>query len=490
MNISKRTLILLILNMILPALLGNEYIFSVIGISKLDKLIYFLVPALYFGSFLLDAFKSKEFKFKIDILTVLLFSLIVAVGLSIIFGINITFNSFTNLIYLCYIVGYIYTIRAYKFEKDDIKKIIISSLATYLFISIFGILQYIFRFGLIYNGITKYPGAIGRIVSTMATSTHLDKYLVYNMLFLLYFIWKDENKKNKVIYCISLFIGVIALAFTYSRTGTICYYIAAFVFIVFFLIKKSYLKSIIVFASIIILYLIPGQNSIVSSTASYANNMIDSILEKTKLDFLSPVSNAIFDMFIIDKDNEKEEAEKPSTEKPSTENPAGNTGNSDSSGSNNSSGNNSNSEDDKFDYEGDLSNASRDMFDNIAKKLIKKYTVFGIGIGNYNQIVKEQNFSDYIDIKLNPNTEYRYSHNMTLYMFVETGAIGVALLLSILVYLFVQMIKNKNIFIGIVFTFVFILTSLYEPIIFMRDLAPMFIIMYTFLSKKSYDSNL
>lgn len=470
MNISKRSLILLILNMVLPPLLGNEYIFNLVGVNKLDKLIYFSIPLFYFLSFLIDAIKSKDFKFKVDILTILSALFIVALGLSILFGINISFNSFTNLIYLCYIVGYIYTIRAYKFEKSDIKKIVIPCLITYLFISIFGILQYLFRFGLIYNGITKYPGAIGRIVSTMATSTHLDKYLVYNILFLLYFLSKDS--KHKIIYYLSIFIGVIALAFTYSRTGTICYYLAAFAFIIYYLVRKNIVSSVVILASIVMLYFIPGQNSIVSSTASYANNKVDSILEKTKLDFLSPISNTIFNLFIV---------EKPTT--PQTK--PGNNSNT----TNNSSNNNITNNDNDFDYEGDLSNASRDMFDNIAKKLIKKYTISGIGIGNYNYIVKNQSYSNYIDIKLNPNTEYRYSHNMSLYMFVEVGAIGLSLFLSILIYLFIQIIKSKNIFIGLVFTFVFILTSLYEPIIFMRDLAPIFIIMYTFLGKKSYDSN-
>lgn len=466
MNISKRSLKLLILCMIIPVLLGNDTLFSSIGITKLIKLIYFAVPAIYIISFLLDCKKNK-FKFKFDILSILCLIFIAACTISIPFGINISFNSFTNLVYMFYIISFIYSIHIYNFEKNDIDNILKWMIITLLTVSIIGIIQYIFRIDLLDIGIKKYPGAIGRIYSTMSNATHLDKYLLYNLVIVLYLMYK--NKKNNIIYYIAVVLATIALAFTYSRTGIICYYMASLLFDGLYILKKNYKSFAFILAVLVMLYFIPGQNSIINSTVNYATIKANSIITKLKPKEVKPATPA-------------------PQNKPSNNGNSGNTTPTPAPTPTPTPAPTPNKNENKNEL--DASNSSRESFNNIAIAFIKKYTVSGIGIGNYNYVVKNQNFNDYIDLKLSKTNEYRYTHNMFLYMFVETGIISVLSFVSILIYEFIQMIKNKNTLIALVFVGMFILTSLFEPIVFMRDVAPMFIIMYSLLTKKSYDSNL
>lgn len=218
MKIGKRSLILLMILLIICPLLGNSAPFGIASLQKVEKALLFSLPIFYFLSFLIDCIKNK-YKPKIDIFLILLLVFGFSLLLSMIFGINKNFNVITNLINYLYIIGFIYTIHVYDFSKEDLNKLLISIMISFALISIIGIIQYIFKIDVITRGIQKYPGATGRITSTMSNATILDKYLAFNLILFLYLLINNKNKLKTFLFIILLFIGCIALAFTYSRTG-------------------------------------------------------------------------------------------------------------------------------------------------------------------------------------------------------------------------------------------------------------------------------
>lgn len=437
MKISKRSLILLVLSIIIPPLLGKYNLF---GLALLNKLILFGLPALYFLSFIIDIIKNKAYKevFKIRNLTILIIFFIISLTLSIIFGINFNFNVITNYISYLYLIGYIYTIYLYKFEENDLKILFKAIITIFTIVSILGILQYIFKIDLIKRGIYKYPGAIGRITSVMSISTILDKYLTLNLLLLMYVSLKLKKFNWKL--ALLMILGVIALALTYSRTGILCFYFVAFIFIIIYLWKKQFINLIIVLVMLITLYLIPGQNHLLSSTVYYVNETINSVWEKTHLEFLSPINDSIANIFIIKDD----------------------------------------------DLGKDASLDSRDSYMYIAKALIKEYPLTGIGIGNYNYIYKYQNVKDYLENDKDIIEPYLYPHNLYYHFTAETGLLGFISLFLILITILILAIRNKQ-WIAILFFFIFILVNTMESILYMKDIAIWFIIVYSLFMKKSYD---
>lgn len=442
MKISKRSLILLILNIIICPLLGNTNLINLNGLEIINKLCLFLLPALYFLSFIYDLYQNKFKVLKLNLLTVFILLLIISLIVSIICGINLNFNVFTNLICFIYIVLFIYSIHLYEFDQNNLKRIVKSIIFGFMLVSIIGIIQYIFNINLIERGIQKYPGAIGRITSTMSNATILDKYLTFNILIVLYLIYKVRKFNWKL--ALIFFIGIIALTFTYSRSGIICFYLTIFIFTILFIYKKQFTNLLIILGSLLILYLIPGQKYLLSSTVNYVNNTINEVYDKLNIEFLSPINNTIANIFIIDNHIEEE----------------------------------------------DDSINSRNYYMRIAKKIINEYPLTGIGVGNYNYIYKNQNINDYLNNKIDLKIEYLYPHNLYYHLTAETGIVSLVLLFNILIYILIQTYKKKNFIIGLLFLIIFLLFNTTESLLYMKDIAFWIIIIYSLLMKKSYESSL
>ena len=440
MKITKRSLILLMLNIIICPLLGNTNLININGLEIINKLLLFSLPAIYFISFIYDLYKNKFKNLKLDLLTILIIILVISLILSIIFGININFNVFTNFLCYIYILGFIYTIHIYKLSKSDYLNLLKSIIFIFTVVSIIGIIQYIFNINLIERGIQKYPGAIGRITSTMSNATILDKYLTFNILIIIYLMFKTKKFTLKLM--LILFTGITALAFTYSRSGTICFYFIVFIFVILFICKKQFANLIVILLSLVILYLIPGQKYILSSTVNYVNNTINNIYDKLNIEFLSPINNSIANIFII-----KEQIE-----------------------------------------DDDDSINSRNYYMSIAKEVIKEYPLTGIGIGNYNYIYKNQNVNDYLKDDIDLKIEYLYPHNLYYHYTAETGIISLILLFTILIYILIKSHRKNNLIIGTLFFIIFCLFNTTESLLYMKDIAFWIIITYSLLMKKSYES--
>lgn len=465
MSISKRSLILLMVNIILPPLLGNNNLFG-LNIEMINKFILFLIPILYFGSFFYDCWKYK--KIKIDLLFVFLALTALSMIISIIFAINFNFNLVTNFVTFMYILGFIYSIHMYEFTKEDYKKIIISIIAVFLIVSIVGIIHYIFKIDLIDRGIQKYPGALGRIKSTMSIATILDKYLTLNLLIMLYLIYKNAPYKT-LLYVISI-IGVFALAFTFSRTGIFCFYVIAFIFIIICSFSRKFLNAALILILVVILYLIPGQKYILSSVANYGNNVLNSVYDKFDIKFLNSITNSIANWFIINEENKLQSPTKPL----------------DNNNNNNDDDEPSNNEITKpnTNINRDDSASSRDAYKSVAKAIIKEYPLTGIGIGNYNYIYKNQNINNYLKDDINLNVEYLYPHNLYLHFGAEVGIIGLLMLFATFIVMVLIGFKNKHFLLPVLFFISFCLFNLTESILYMKDIAFWIIIVFALIIKK------
>ena len=464
MKLSKLSLFFLILNIVIPPLLGSGRMFG-IEYGVISKLVLFLLPALYFISFLIDCFKNK--KFKIDLFSVFLTIVAVSLILSIVFGITINFNTFTNLLTFLYLLGFIYSIHIYEFEKKDFQRIILAIISIFVLVSILGIIQYIFQLNLVERGILKYPGAIGRINSTMSIATILDKYLALNLLILMYMIYKTPSKRW-ILYPIIL-LGVFALAFTYSRTGIFCFYITACIFIIFYLCKKQFINSLILLLTIAILYLIPGQKYIVSSVASYANNTFNTIFEKMDVDFLKPITNTIANWFIIE------------TTSSDSENNEDQDDLIDDNIDNNPTENEPTFQDDSI--------SSRSIYILVAKSIMNEYPLTGIGIGNYNFLYKHQNVNDYLENDLDLQITYLYPHNLYVHYGAEVGYVGLFLLCLTFIFILCMCIKNKNVLLPLLFFGSFALFNFVESTLYMKDIAFWIVIVFVLMSKKNSFNN-
>ena len=467
MKIRKKSLIFLLLIIIICPLLGNQTPLGLSDIEKYEKILLFTLPIPYFIFFCIDCKKNK-YNIKFDLYTLILIACCMSLFISIIFSINKNFNVITNCVSYLYIFGFLYTIHVYEFSKEDIKKIIYAIITSFTIIALIGIMQYIFKIDVITRGIQKYPGSIGRISSTMSNATILDKYLAFNLILFLYIILKD-TKYTKFIIPL-LLIGTIAIAFTYSRTGIFIYYLVLILFILIYLIKKQFVNAIISIILIILLYNLPGQNYLLSSTISYANTSANEIMEKLHIDFLSPINNTVAKLLIIEpkKDNQN------NTTKNNTQEQKEQTLES--------------IEEYYTNY--DHSNISRSYYKDVAKAIIKEYPIMGIGIGNYNYIYKNQNINDYLKNKIDINNKYLYPHDQYLHYGAETGLLGLSLLLVSIISVTILSIKNNRLLIALLFLISFMIFSMTESVLYMKDIAYWFIIIYSLLIKKGYESKL
>ena len=213
------------------------------------------------------------------------------------------------------------------------------------------------------------------------------------------------------------------------------------VFALFFIFKKQFINTLVILLSLVVLYLLPGQKYLLSSTVIYVNDTINEIYEKLNITFLSPINNTIANWFIID---------------------------------------GTDASDDSLN--------SRDYYMEVAKRVMLEYPYSGVGVGNYNYLYKHQNVNDYLENDLDLKIEYLYPHNLYYHYGAECGIISLILLIGLFITIMIKSIKNHNIIISILFLFIFLLFNTTESLLYMKDIAFFSIIVYSLMMKKSYES--
>lgn len=474
MKLTKKTFYTLLLTIIVLPLLGNETLNGYLHINPIVTILNYLIPGLLCVFIIFDRIKQKKCpKLEFDLFSTILFWIILIV--SFIFSISHQIFNFSNLFKFGCMTFILYNLKDFEFETKEKKLICYTIIGTAAFISILGIIQYFFQISLNTSGIEKYIGALGRINSTTYIATLLDKYLALNIFLVLLFMYHKWT--NFYISVGALLLYVLALAFTFSRTGLLIYIFLAIIFLILFLLKKQFINSLVIIVLTVGMYFIPGENFVYSSLAKYLIGVGESISEKVNISFIDTTINTMLSPFVIDiyeyygkePDNTQPET-KPQTEnnkKPTT------------------------LDDDieeEFDPQlvgnVDYSLSSRSYYKDIAKHLIKEHWQLGIGIGSYTHIYNNQNVNDYLE-NANFTSYFRYPHNMYYQLGAEIGLFGMILFfLNIIYMLFRNAIKSKTLM-PIILLISVLLVCYTESIFYMKDVAYFTIIIIGLLSNKT-----
>lgn len=446
MKINKYTFWLLLANIVVLPILGNENINNFLHINTLATLINYLLPFLL-SLFLYYDYRKNHIKFKLNFSNLLsiVFSLILL--LSWIFSITnatYTVSNFFKFFVFIYILNILPNI-----ELNDKKTKIInySIIGLLILTSTLGIIQYIFKISLNLNGIEKYIGALGRVNSTFYIATIFDKYLIINILYCLFLFYNKSI--NKLVFILTFLVANLALIFTFSRTALICLISIYFILIIYFLIKKNYLPVTLILLVIIGGYFVPGQDYLYSSTASYFKNLTNKVTDNLGIEELAKIPNSILNLFI--KDVENSESEQPVDIQLT----------------------------DNVDY----SINSRNYFGNVAKNVMISNPILGIGIGSYNYIYEEQNALNYINDKtFDTSSRYLYPHNMYYHLGAEIGIFGMIIFFILIAY---YLIKTKNIFSWLLLLLI-LLSSYSESIFYMKDISYFIIILVALFANKNF----
>lgn len=454
MKLTKKTFIMMLLSIIILPLLGNETLNNFLHINLIVTLLNYLIPGLLCVFLLFDMYKQKKWpKFEINSVATVLFWIVII--LSFIFAISHKIFNCSNLFKFGCMTFILYSLKDIKFEDKQKKGILYTILAASAFISLIGIGQYIFQINLNTSGIEKYIGALGRINSTTYIATILDKYMALNIFLVLVFIYKKWT--NKYINYIVLVLNILALSFTFSRTGLLIYLFLVVMFLIIFLFRKRFINALLILLLTIGMYFISGQNFVYSSLARYFIGIGDSISEKINLDFVSDATKFVLNPFVIDVyDYLGDEALDDDVEV-----------------------------DEQLTTDVDYSLSSRSYYKKIATSLMKEHWELGIGIGSYTHIFNNQNVNDYL--VGNPYLEYfRYPHNMYLQLGAEVGIVGMILFFfNIIFMLLKRTFKSKSVFPFILIVCV-LLVCYTESIFYMKDIAYFTILLIALFANKYF----
>lgn len=462
MKLNKKTFILLIMNIIILPLLGNENLLKNLHIQSIATVIYYILPGILFILLAINYiknFKNRK-KTKIEIFEIILFTMFwIFLSFSFIFSIVKEIYTVSNFIKLTLCMFFVLLIP--KLEITDKQKKIIdySIISLLIYTSILGIFQYIFKFDITTAGVEKYPGAIGRVKSTFYIATIFDKYLLVSLLYSIYLLFK--KRINIIINIIAFILGNIALIFTFCRSSLIIILAIYFILFIYFIIKKKYIISTLIVLTLIITYFIPGQKFLYSSVANYFKNFTTTISEKTNITLISNISNLVLDRFII-----KIEEDKLNNNK------------------NNSKDNDDQDIDIQLKENIDYSLESRSYFKKIGTYIIKSNPILGIGVGSYTYIYENQNATKYIKSKYVIDEEkiYMYPHNMYIQLAAEIGIIASILFFLIII---VVLLRTKNIFCYLLLLTV-LLSCYSESIFYMKDVAYFTIFIIGLFCNKSF----
>ncbi len=433
MNISKRSLNIIVLSIyVITLLCGAGALISNDTIEFVRKILMFTLPTLMNASMLIDQkgnfSKIKDYKGYLILIILNLTWYIV----TIIFGINIGGQSLTGFINFTNIILLVFFITHVNIEEENKKKIINAFIYSALICSVYGILQYIFKFDLNTFSNDKYPGIHGRVPSTFFLPTLYDKYACIMFALVSYLTLKEDKLLYKILYVI---IG-INVVLTFSRGGFIALIIVVLVHIIKTIMLKKWTNLILPLLLAIISFLIPGFVYLFQNTANY-----------------------VYDKLHIPSNFRISLVEEVSDDSVST------------------------------DPEDDMSISFRNYYKGIGKQIIKEYPVLGIGLNNYSYIYNNQNVTLYIEDTsvLEEDLPYMYPHSGFVQMGAETGYVGLVLIFIYIIYIcydYIRYSDNKFKYFPLLILVLFFLGNYTESLIQNKQYMYIFIIFYGLFSNR------
>ena len=418
---------------------------------------------------------------KIFIIVYLLFLFFMVFGFSKSISKMLFFYTYAKFIVLGILV---FVLSKYKFEKKKVNNMCEGLFYSSLIVSIIGIVQYILDINLNYNGIYKYIGSKGRVISTFFNPIYLGIFLLFIIILLLYKISTTDEKKATIKYFTIMFVDMITLLLTYTRTVAVLLAVTVVLYILFSLlnIRKSnnnICKYLIVFICLIVnIYAIPGVKYLYSSTVV---NFLPYKVSYKLLNFTNNYMLTNFDLSIYGFDklentgNKQEESNNNTNENEKNEDSNSNVEENNKDSNSNVEENNKDSNSNVEENITDASINTRNAFKTSANRVISDNKLTGVGLGNYEEYVMH-NKDKYIIGK------FGYPHNSFLHITAEcgviTGTILYIMIFAVIVYSLVKVILNrgKEMFaVFIIWINVFIL-AMYESLFYDTQLCPLLLI--------------
>lgn len=356
--------------------------------------------------------------------------------------------------YICYGIFIVLLIK-YPFDKKQLNFLTNLLLYSGLIAILYSFAQYIFDINLTTNGIYKYPGAIGRVDANFYNPNYFAIFLLGIIILCFYKITTSTLLKERVMYLIEIFLSIIAIFLTFTRSVyllLIIVLISTFILSLFKQNKKYFLFCIspILFL-ICLLYVIPGAKYV------YSSSLIQLLPNNYSINFVKFTNKFLFAN--IDLDLYLVEDKKEGT---------------------------------KYKIIDDASLNSRNSFKKIIKRVIEDYPLTGVGMGNYEKFVLANKdkyiFNDEI---------FGYPHNSLLHLQVEAGSICIfifgVILVGAILWFFIKRIIIKKvgyIFLFILWSSLLVLTQ-FESFFYDTQLFPLLLIVTAFIIKslKKDESN-
>ena len=181
-----------------------------------------------------------------------------------------------------------------KLNKEQYLKIIKYALIAITLTAILGIVQYLFELDLNYNGVEKYEGIKGRIISTFFNPIYYGIFINFVFIFILYLKNKKvfNNKALNILLTILPFVMFINFILTFTRSILLVF--VGSIFIILLLCPKIILKPLSIITICVCLsmyFIIPGAKDVFKSTVYYG-------LEITKINQLYSYTMSQYQMFI------------------------------------------------------------------------------------------------------------------------------------------------------------------------------------------------
>lgn len=440
MNITKRSENLIIISLYLITLfLGVSTFFNITFIDRIRYALIVILPGLISLSILFDNIKNLKILLKHKVPLVLYILTIIWLFLTFIFGIKSGIDSIKGFIHFGVLLTLILILFNSELDESLLKRIKKHIFISFAIASFLGILQYITQYNLNTFNNDKYPGILGRINSTFYIATTFDKYICLIFPLITYELLNDKDNKY---YKFLLVLSMLAITFTFSRSGQLIYLVMSFVFFVTTLFKKQFKNSILIVVVIICMILIPGAKYSIQSALDYAYETVHlpKVLRVSLLEILGSDIEQVEPGLCADED-----------------------------------------------CVGDLEGSAffRNYYKSVGKAFIKEYPIFGVGIGNATYLYENQNAKDYLKDKdvISDKYPYMYPHDCYIQLTEETGYIGITLILSYilsLAFIKLKSRKNKNdIYLILLILFALALSNITEGLFYSKQIIYLFAIFYS-----------
>jgi len=203
------------LSLLTPLIVGKAFYFPFVG----PKSLFFMACAeIAFFSWLILAIKNKNYRPKLNLISIAFILFLVVSIISSIAGVDFSrsfwskFERMTGLLMWFHLFGYFLTISSIFKKKSDWNKFFTASVLVAVVISFLALLPFLN----IHNVNISDRGG-----STLGNTSFLGTYLLFNFFIALWLFFKNKDLKWKILYSLSAILMFLIMYLSQARAATI-----------------------------------------------------------------------------------------------------------------------------------------------------------------------------------------------------------------------------------------------------------------------------